>query len=62
MPPTLKGSEAEQALKQILAQSEHTFGAQVDLITADIGNGFDAPKLPPAIEDKLNQVTQEVFG
>ena len=64
LPPTLASSKAAEIVKARLTEGveDLTYNAQVEVIIAGAGNGFDAPKLPQAIEDKFNSAHRAVFG
>lgn len=54
LPPTLTGEEAEVKLRaKLLAPGNDTYGAHIEFVNQGIGNGFDAPKLPDEVYDKL---------
>ena len=63
IPPYLSNKKVVETLQQRLTeQDKDTFGAIIEFECIDSGDGFDAPDLPSAMKESLNQANQSVFG
>jgi hypothetical protein len=63
LPPTLDSKTAEDIVRsKIFEKSEEVFGAHIEFKVNGVGNGFDAPKLPDDLMDKLLISTKVAYG
>ncbi len=61
LPPTLSHLKAKEIVESLISGGE-VYGAKVEIVGCDGGNGFDTKELKADVKDAFFKANKEVFG